>query len=126
MLKRAVVLVCLLATVAGCGIIYKVSIYQGNILDNDDVAELKPGMSKRQVSLILGTPAVANPFRSDRWDYVGSERVNDRTRLKKTLTLVFDENQLSEVLGDYSVPEFGLTASDDSSDQGPQPDQVEG
>jgi len=124
MLKRLLLSLPLLLALSGCGIIYKVAIYQGNILDTDDVAELKPGMSKRQVSIILGTPAVANPFRSDRWDYVGSERINERTRLKKTLTVVFEENQLSEVLGDYTVPEFGLVSSDEIEEAGPTPEQV--
>ncbi len=115
----------LVLALSGCGIIYKVSIFQGNILDADDVAQLRPGMSKRQVSLILGTPTIANPFRQNRWDYVGSERISDKTRLKETLTLVFEENQLTEVIGDYTVPEFGLTASTDSADIAPTPEDVE-
>ena len=117
-MARSLLLLILIACLSGCGgFIYKVSVFQGNILDAEDIAQLKPGMNKRQVSLILGTPAVANPFRKDRWDYVGSERVRDQTTLKKTLTLVFEDGQLEQVLGDYTVPEFGLVASDDQGDQ---------
>ena len=43
-----------LAPLTGCGLIYKVDAQQGNLFDKSTVETLKPGMSKRQVLLVMG------------------------------------------------------------------------
>ncbi len=60
--------------------------------------QLKPGMTKRQVSFVLGTPLVTDPFRSDRWDYVyqvkdGESAITEQKRL----TLYFDADNLVHI-----------------------------
>ena len=52
--------------------VYRIDIYQGNIFSQEMVDQLKPGMTKRQVAFIMGTPLVEDAFHSDRWDYVYS------------------------------------------------------
>ena len=52
--------------------VYKIAIPQGNIITQDMVDQLRPGMSKRQVIFVMGTPLVRDPFFQDRWDYVYS------------------------------------------------------
>src|SRR5688572_23392774 len=49
---------------------YRIDIQQGNYISQDMVAQLKPGMSKEQVRLALGTPLLTDIFHADRWDYV--------------------------------------------------------
>src|SRR4029079_6304680 len=49
---------------------YKIEIVQGNFVSKEQVAALKPGMSRQQVRDILGTPLVTSVFHADRWDYV--------------------------------------------------------
>jgi outer membrane protein assembly factor BamE len=49
--------------------IHKIDIQQGNILDSDTAAQVKPGMSREQVQFLLGNPAIKHPFDHDRWDY---------------------------------------------------------
>ena len=44
---------------AGCGIVYKQPIYQGNLLEKTNVDQLQAGMDKQQVLLLLGTPQLA-------------------------------------------------------------------
>jgi outer membrane protein assembly factor BamE len=58
----------LLALAAGC--VYRVDVQQGNLLDESDIAAVKPGMTRNQVRFLLGTPVVADSFHPDRWDYV--------------------------------------------------------
>ncbi len=53
----------------GCGIIYKQPIYQGNLIREDAVAKLQVGQSKQQVTALLGTPSIPDPFHAQRWDY---------------------------------------------------------
>ena len=90
-----------LAPLAGCGLIYKVDVQQGNLFDKATVESLKPGMSKRQVLLVMGSPAVISPFDQDRWDYVSTIRRGRNTMESKDLTLYFKDEALVKIDGDY-------------------------
>lgn len=97
---------CLLACLLlpACGLLYKVDVPQGNLLDQQSIADLQTGMSKRQVSLLLGTPAVSSPFHHDRWDYLYSLSRRGRTAETRNLTLHFDGDSLARIEGDL-LPE---------------------
>ena len=56
-----------LAGTAGC--VYHMPIQQGNHLDVDTVAQVKPGMTRAQVRYLLGTPMIPGGFVNERWDY---------------------------------------------------------
>jgi outer membrane protein assembly factor BamE len=43
---------------------------QGNVVTSEQVARVKPGMTRAQVRDILGTPLLTDPFHADRWDYL--------------------------------------------------------
>ncbi len=81
--------------------VYKVKVNQGNLLEQQLVDSVKPGMTKRQVSLVLGTPAIQSPFDQDRWDYTASIGKRGAEPEVKTLTLFFDNNALVRMEGDY-------------------------
>lgn len=53
---------------AGC--VYRIDIQQGNFLEPKDIDRVAVGMTRIQVRALLGTPMVADPFESWRWDYV--------------------------------------------------------
>ena len=62
LLLVSLVITCLSA----CGFVgfpgvYRIDVEQGNILTQETVDQLKPGMSRRQVRFILGTPLIADP-----------------------------------------------------------------
>lgn len=99
-------LLCLAATLllSACGLLYRVDVPQGNLLDQEAIADVKPGMSKRQVSLLLGTPAVTSPFHQDRWDYVYSLSRRGREAEVRNLTLRFDGETLASIEGEL-LPE---------------------
>jgi outer membrane protein assembly factor BamE len=58
------------AAAAMCGCVYRPSIQQGNLLQLDEIDQVKVGMTRSQVRYVLGTPMVSDPFQPDRWDYV--------------------------------------------------------
>ena len=89
------------ALVSGCGVIYKVDVYQGNLLDPENVKELKPGLTKRQVNALLGSPAIADPFHQERWDYVATISRRGGEPEIKNLVLHFDGDVLARIEGDY-------------------------
>ena len=100
---RKFLLVAVLASAtAGCGILYKQPIYQGNLLDKTAVDQLQAGMDRQQVMVLLGTPSIRDPFHHDRWDYVASQRIGRTGKPEvKTMTLWFENGQLSRWEGEY-------------------------
>lgn len=58
--------------------VYKISIPQGNIITQEMVDQLRPGMTKRQVIFVMGTPLIRDPYHQDRWDYVYNFQPADR------------------------------------------------
>ena len=91
-----------LALVAsGCSLIYKLDVQQGNLFDKETVDSLKVGMTKRQVTLIMGSPSVVSPFEQNRWDYVSSIRRGRNKMDSKDLILSFEDDKLAKIEGDY-------------------------
>ena len=107
-----IALVALLASAtAGCGILYKQPIYQGNLLEKAQVDQLQAGMSKQQVDALIGSPSIADPFHHDRWDYTATERTDRRgTTQVKNMTLWFENDALAKWEGEY-YPEQDLELS---------------
>lgn len=128
---RKLLLVVLVASLtAGCGVIYRQPIYQGNLLEQSAVEQLQAGMSKQQVVTLLGTPSISDPFNQSRWDYTASQRVGRLARTEvKNLTLWFEGDNLSRWEGDYfpeqdqqlaesSVEQFGRNLAKDKKKRG--------
>ena len=87
---------------AGCGILYKQPIYQGNLIEKSSVDQLQVGMHKQQVVALLGSPSIADPFHHQRWDYTATERTNRRGHTEvRNMTLWFENDQLARWEGDY-------------------------
>ena len=55
-------------TLQGC--VYRMTIQQGNFLEERAVTQLQVGMTRSQVRYLLGTPLVPDAFDKDRWDYL--------------------------------------------------------
>lgn len=99
---RSILLSVLIAMGAGgCGVLYKVDVYQGNLLDERNVTQLREGMSKRQVMALLGSPAVRDPFHANRWDYIGTQSQRGSETEVKNLVLTFNGDSLARIEGDY-------------------------
>jgi outer membrane protein assembly factor BamE len=82
--------------------VHDVTIQQGNIVDQEKVDQLLPGMSKAQVRYLLGTPLIADTFDQQRWDYYYSRKDSRGKITQEQLTVRFDEqDQLLELSGDF-------------------------
>jgi outer membrane protein assembly factor BamE len=97
MIKR--ISLVLLFTISLNGCLYKIDIHQGNVVDQEQVDKLKPGMSKNQVISLLGSPQLTDPFHSQRWDYYSMSNVNNQNdKTESLLTLNFEGEQLVEIV----------------------------
>ena len=81
--------------------VYRLNIPQGNIVTQEMIDQLRPGLTKRQVNFILGTPLIKDTFDQDRWDYLYSFQPGGGERVQETLTVFFENNQLTHFTGDF-------------------------
>lgn len=81
--------------------VYKIDIPQGNIISQEMVNELKPGMNYSQVRYVLGTPLVVDTFNGERWDYIYTLKKGGDPRTQEQLSLFFTDGQLTSFSGDY-------------------------
>jgi outer membrane protein assembly factor BamE len=84
-------------------LVYRIDIQQGNVIEQDMINKLKPGMDKNQVKFIMGTPLITDPFHSNRWDYVYSMEPGGGERQQRRITLYFENDKLAYVDGDIQV-----------------------
>ena len=83
---------------------YRIDIQQGNVVTQEMVAKLKPGMTRSQVRFALGSPLIVDPFRNDRWDYVYTFQRQGRPMESRRVVVIFENDKLLRVEGDV-VPQ---------------------
>ena len=101
-MPRLVFVALIALATAGCGMLYKQPIYQGNLIEKTAIDQLQVGMDKQQVVTLLGSPSIADPFHHQRWDYTSTQRTNRRGHTEvKNMTLWFENDKLSKWEGEY-------------------------
>lgn len=93
----------LVSLLAGCSFlkfpgVYRITIQQGNVITQEMVDQLEPGMSKSQVRYVLGTPLIDDPFAVDRWDYYYSYTNPRAKTFNHNVTVVFVNDGLSDII----------------------------
>jgi outer membrane protein assembly factor BamE len=112
-----IALIAVLTLNTGCKLIYKQNVQQGNAHEQEDLDQIQLGMSKKQVAYLLGTPAVADPFHKDRWDYISmlSRRGGEPVRRLVTLTFENDALVATDGIGDSTGGDIRALAETSSA-----------
>ncbi len=94
----------LLAVLTGCSV-QKQIVTQGKTIDSESINQLKLGMDRAQVRLILGSPAIIDTFDSNQWIYYFSRARITKNKASKTgnVTLTFKDNALEKIVNDGSL-----------------------
>ncbi|WP_250655170.1 outer membrane protein assembly factor BamE [Alkalimarinus coralli] len=94
-------LVLLLGTI-GCSFpgVYKINIQQGNIITQDMLDQLKPGMNRRQVHFILGNPLVDNVFDDSHENYAYTYQHAGEKTDRQLITVYFEEDKYTHFTGE--------------------------
>lgn len=79
---------------------YRVPVVQGNVVTREQVAVLRPGMSRIQVRDILGTPLLTSVFHADRWDYVFTLKRQNAEPQARRVTVFFKGDVLERFEAD--------------------------
>ena len=93
-----------LLALAGCSFpgVYKIDIQQGNVVTQDMIDQLRPGMTRKQVRFIMGNPLLTDTFHANRWDYLYSIQPGGGQRLQERVSVNFGDNdQLVGLSGDF-------------------------
>ena len=90
--------------------VYRIDVQQGNIIEQEMLSRLEPGMDKTQVKFIMGTPSLIDPFHTDRWEYIYTFAKGGRQPKQRHVTLYFNDEKLAYIDGDV-VP--GLERPDE-------------
>ena len=113
---RAVILLSVLSACSSVPRIvneYKIDVQQGNVLTQEMVSQLKPGLSRDQVRFILGTPVLMDMFHANRWDYVyWLKKGNTGAVEKREFSVFFDaDGRLARVAGDVTAAQAADSAA---------------
>jgi outer membrane protein assembly factor BamE len=95
--------------------IFRIDVPQGNFLDEKDVQKLRIAMTKEQVVYVLGKPVVEDSFDHDTWYYLYQMKRGMKKRgddFRKELKIVFVDDKVTEVLGDFELSEDFSTPLD--------------
>lgn len=94
--------------------VYRLDVQQGNLVTQEQVSKIKPGMSRLEVRNVLGTPLLQDAFNGNRWDYIYSEDRNTDRKLNPfgrvqqqfKVTVIFDAEKVARVDGVASAVEI--------------------
>lgn len=97
--------------------VYKLSVQQGNVITQEMVDRLKPGMTRNQVEFVMGKPVLGDPFNDDQWVYIYTLEVPDYFNQVFKMVLAFEGDTLATISGDY-IPQEADAESDAAADEG--------
>ena len=81
--------------------VHRITVQQGNVITQQMIDKLKPGMTRSQVRFVLGNAVIDDQLDADRWDYVYSIQIAGGNPIRKVLTVYFLDDRLSYFEGDF-------------------------
>jgi outer membrane protein assembly factor BamE len=83
---------------------YRIEIVQGNVVTREQLARVRPGLSRAQVRDVLGTPLLTDPFHGDRWDYIFTLRRDGAPPQRRSVIAHFQGDALTSVEAPPDLP----------------------
>lgn len=104
-MPRTILVSLLFATLlAGCSSlrfpgVYRIDIPQGNVVTQEMLASLEPGMTAEQVRFVLGPPTLTDPFTPHTWFYVLRYQPGKAEVVEQQVVVHFDNARYSHFEG---------------------------
>ncbi|RVT52495.1 outer membrane protein assembly factor BamE [Rubrivivax albus] len=76
---------------------YRMELVQGNVITQELLARVRPGLNRRQVRDLLGTPLLTDVFHGNRWDYVFVIERQGQQAQRRNVVLRFDGDVLASI-----------------------------
>lgn len=84
---------------------YRIDIVQGNAVTREQVAQVRPGMTRAQVRDILGSPMLSDAFHGERWDYVFTMRRPGNEPVRRHVVVHFQGDVLKKLEAPADLPD---------------------
>lgn len=76
---------------------HRPDITQGNVIKRDDLDKIHLGMKKSEITPILGSPTLTDPFHAQRWDYIYRFLPGRGEPRQSRVTLYFEGDMLVKI-----------------------------
>ncbi len=90
--------------------IHKIDVQQGNVINQEMISQLQPGMDKKKVQFVMGTPIIQDTFNPERWDYIYTFKPGGEGTERRVITLVFADDKLDHIEGNVKAAAGVLVA----------------
>jgi len=122
-MKKLLIIITCFASLClnGCSIaewrlVHRIDVQQGNVITQDVVNQLKPGMSRQQVQFLVGSPMIVDTFHQDRWDFIYRMQPGKGELIEEHVVLFFENDALTRISGTLH-PDEETTADSRSGEQ---------
>ncbi len=104
-LKSLLAAATLALSLSGCSAIYDMIVFQidvpqGNFVEESQVDKLSLGMTKEQVTYVMGSPMLVDSFDNDKWYYIYYLKPGGEPSEQSQMELIFFNGKLARVSGD--------------------------
>jgi len=113
LIKKAIVVIFLVASLTGCSFlfnkfVYQIDVTQGNYIEEGKIKKLELGMTQEQVIFLLGSPMLIDEFDSSKWYYIRYIKPGGKVAYESKIILVFHNKKLISISKDKKIEEHPL------------------
>ncbi len=99
--------------------IYRMEVVQGNVVTREAWSQMRVGLVRDQVRMLLGSPLIADAFHQDRWDYAFTLRRPGKALQQYRVTVYFSQDKVTRFDGADLPSEQEFVASIDTAKPDP-------